>query len=212
MVFLCHNFLMNDVSQDKDRIRKILKGQRLQLSDESQKKKSAKIINQVSNTEAFKNAQNIAFYHSVYGEAKPESLLDIPSKANKQFYLPILASNKNQGLHFVAINSETQYENNKFSIPEPQYKETDIIDLVDLDLVIMPLLGFDRLGNRLGMGGGYYDRCFSFKSKKTTKPILMGFAYDFQEVETLTAEPWDVLLDLIATESELIETFAYINK
>ena len=68
----------------------------------------------------------------------------------------------------------------------------------------MPLLGFDLKGNRLGMGGGYYDRCLAFKKSKVKKPILLGFAYDFQQVDLLSAEPWDIGLDAIATESQFI--------
>ena len=68
----------------------------------------------------------------------------------------------------------------------------------------MPLLGFDRSGNRLGMGGGFYDRSLAYKQQRPEKrPVLMGFAYDFQEVESLLAEPWDIGLDWIAMESDL---------
>ena len=64
----------------------------------------------------------------------------------------------------------------------------------------------DREGNRLGMGGGYYDRSFEFKTKLSinSKPILMGFAYDFQLVDSLSAEAWDVPLNYIATNKEFI--------
>ncbi len=68
----------------------------------------------------------------------------------------------------------------------------------------MPLLGFDAEGNRLGMGGGYYDRSFAFKQSHINTPILLGFAYDFQQVDTLTPEPWDIRLDIIATENHLV--------
>jgi 5-formyltetrahydrofolate cyclo-ligase len=80
----------------------------------------------------------------------------------------------------------------------------------ELELVLVPLLGFDRRGRRLGYGGGYYDRSFAFlkAGARPREPLLVGVAYAFQEVPQLRAEPWDVTLDFIATEHELIDCSA----
>ncbi len=201
---------MTTSNQNKEEIRKGLKKQRLALSSSQQKEKSNNIIDQVISADMYRSAHKVAFYLSVRGEADPQELMlldevkDEDEPSSKQFYLPVLSKDKGEGLVFARITKDTTYQNNKFSIPEPLFCEGDLINAKELDLVIMPLLGFDRQGNRLGMGGGYYDRCFAFKNKKKAKPNLMGFAYNFQEVETLTAESWDIPLDLIATESEMI--------
>lgn len=202
MAFLCHTFLMPKLS--KDDIRKVLLFKRKQLTKQEQQKKSKLIANLVKQSTAFKQAKKIAFYHAVRGEADPSSLMG----NEKQFYLPILSPNKDQGLVFAPIDQNTQYENNQFSIPEPIVKAEDFINAETLDLVIMPLLGFDLTGNRLGMGGGYYDRSFAFKKTLVEKPILMGFAYDFQQVDELGTEPWDVGLNAIATESQFVDFIA----
>lgn len=206
MVFLCHNFAMGTpTKQNKDQIRKGLLDSRRKLSENEQHQKSLLIVENITESVILSKAKNIAFYHAVRGEADPSSLAIFPNKDLKQFYLPILSINKEQGLVFAPINAETQYKNNPFSIPEPLFKKEELINATELDLVIMPLLGFDLLGNRLGMGGGYYDRCFSFKNNRSIKkPILLGFAYDFQEVSNFEAEPWDIPLDLLATESRFI--------
>ncbi len=185
----------------KDQIRQRLRLQRSELSLDSFTQMSAAIAKNVRESELFKEAKRIGFYHSVRGEADPASL----QTTDKQFFLPVLSKNLDEGLVFIELNDDTQFEKNKFSIPEPVYDEEKIVAASTLDLVIVPLLGFDKTGNRLGMGGGFYDRCFAFKKQKITKPVMIGFAYDFQELEYLEAEAWDVGLDLIATESELIK-------
>ena len=200
MVFLCHNFLMQ--SPNKHEIRKPLLALRAQLSKSEQQEKSAQIVAHIKQSDVFIQSKKVAFYHSVRGEADPQGLLSSTSDSQK-FYLPLLSVDKSQGLIFAPIDQNTQYKNNAFSIPEPIVETHTLLDAKELDLVIMPLLGFDLTGNRLGMGGGYYDRCFSFKHSNTTKPILIGFAYDFQKIEALITEPWDIGLDMIATESGL---------
>jgi 5-formyltetrahydrofolate cyclo-ligase len=188
-------------NSSKDGIRTSLRHKREQLSAQEQQQKSALIINNVKQSDIYEQATKIAFYHAVRGEADPSDLMD----SSKKFYLPILSTNKDQGLVFAPIDENTQYKNNEFGVPEPIVEPDEFINAETLDLVIMPLLGFDNQGNRLGMGGGYYDRCFAFKKQQPDKPILMGFAYDFQQVEALSAEPWDIGLDMIATESQLIQ-------
>lgn len=85
--------------------------------------------------------------------------------------------------------------------PQPQ------APAVDPDIVLAPLLAFDRAGHRLGYGGGYYDRSFAFLKEqlRPTEPLLVGIAYDFQELPGIAPERWDVSLDFIATDHELID-------
>ena len=159
----------------KDQIRHTLRTRRAELSPESFVSMSSAIAKNVKESYAYKNAQRIGFYHSVRGEADPSSLKMI----DKHFFLPVLSKNLDEGLVFIELNDNTQFENNKFAIPEPVYDEEKIVAANTLDLVLVPLLGFDNNGNRLGMGGGFYDRCFAFKKQQNTKPLLMDYVYDF---------------------------------
>ena len=186
----------------KDASRNKIISQRNQLDKNSQYNKSKQITQQVLTSNTFASARNIGFYHAVKGEADPGGLTAI--NQNKQFYLPIISSKSDQPLLFAPINKSTQYKMNRYSIPEPLYQEKDLVSGQELDLVILPLVAFDHHGNRLGMGGGYYDRTFAFKKKKVKKPTLLGFAYDFQEFESITPEPWDIPLDMLATESRFL--------
>lgn len=190
------------MSTSKHNLRKIVQNKRALLTTLEQKQKSISIIENVANSAVFKAAKHIAIYHAVGGEANPENL----KSHVKHFYLPVLPDTRDLGLFFAPITDLTQYKNNKFSIPEPVCSKNEYISPESLDLVVMPLLGFDLKGNRLGMGGGYYDRCFSFKKSNSLKPLLLGFAYDFQEVDEIETEPWDIGFDLIATETRLIDT------
>ncbi|MCK5896849.1 MAG: 5-formyltetrahydrofolate cyclo-ligase [Cocleimonas sp.] len=187
----------------KNTLRIQLRQQRHVLTKKQQANYSQQICQQVAQSSCFRKAQNIAFYTPVQGEASP---LPLQKMANKSFYLPVLSSAQAFHLIFIKINKETQYKKNIYGIPEPIHTTKDIIPSEKLDLVIMPLVAVDKEGNRMGMGGGYYDRSFAFKKdQKISYPQLLGFAYDFQLVEAISTEPWDVPLDFIASNKEFIE-------
>lgn len=95
---------------------------------------------------------------------------------------------------------------NSHGIPEPDVAEAERLAPDALDLVLVPLLGFTRDGHRLGQGGGWYDRSFAFLrgQPRPARPLLVGMAYALQEVPGFDPEPWDVPLDYVATERELI--------
>ncbi len=91
---------------------------------------------------------------------------------------------------------------NRFGIPEPCFDPRMCIGPRFLGVVFMPLLGFDQQGNRLGMGGGFYDRALEFKHRANgTRPLLIGAAFDCQRVEALAINAWDVAMDAVVTES-----------
>ena len=89
---------------------------------------------------------------------------------------------------------------NKHQIPEPANKATRYIDPEKLDLVITPLVAFDTNNNRIGKGGGYYDRTFAFR-RTTRKPLLVGVAYELQRLPRIEANTWDIRLDQIITDT-----------
>ncbi len=188
--------------KDKNAIRKEILLYRSKLSKEDQINKSELMTKHILASDAFLSSQHIGLYYAVNGEVDAGSLTALDK--SKQYYLPIVSNTPDQALSFAPISHTSQYKANKYSIPEPIYKEEELISGDKLDLVIMPLVAFDRHGNRLGMGGGYYDRTFSFKQGSIKKPTLLGIAYDFQKLESLAPEPWDIPLDMLATESKLI--------
>ncbi|GHA84942.1 5-formyltetrahydrofolate cyclo-ligase [Cognatilysobacter bugurensis] len=88
---------------------------------------------------------------------------------------------------------------NRYGIPEPDVAPSSLLDAADLALIVMPLVGFDASGHRLGMGGGWYDRTLAFRHDAPAPPYLVGAAFDEQRVPELDAAAWDVPLDAVCT-------------
>ena len=93
---------------------------------------------------------------------------------------------------------------NRFGIPEPDVALDSLIDAENMEVVVMPLVGFDQRGQRLGMGGGWYDRSFAFRNLRGPRPWLVGAGFAVQQVERLSVEQWDVALDAVCSERALL--------
>ena len=146
----------------------------------------------------------VAGYWACRGELPLNLVIPPLAARGQQFLLPLLQDDRQ--LRFAPWAPGDAVQPNRYGIPEP-VAPGEWFAPFQLDLVLVPLLAFDRRGNRLGSGGGYYDRSFAFlrEQARPTEPLLVGVAYDFQELDTLAAEPWDVPLDYIATDRELID-------
>lgn len=143
--------------------------------------------------------QHIACYLARNEEFDCSPIIQSIWQANKKCYLPVLSEENEGHLNFVSYRADDVLRLNRFRILEPE--QSEIFPTTELDLVLLPLVGFDLQGNRLGVGGGYYDRTFEFKHKHPEKkPLLVGLAYQFQQVKELPKDPWDVSLDGILTE------------
>jgi 5-formyltetrahydrofolate cyclo-ligase len=119
--------------------------------------------------------------------------------------LPVLAGN---GLRFAPWKPGDPLQSNRFGIPEPAVAADALLDPARMALVLVPLVGFDAHGRRLGMGGGWYDRAFAYRNDTggtrpaRRPPWLVGTAFATQQVAALEAEPWDVALDAVCTERD----------
>jgi len=132
------------------------------------------------------------------GEIDPLPTVKQLQAAGHQTYLPILRADKH--LDFALWQSDSVMLANQFGILEPQ--DVPRVSVDALDVLLVPLVGVDRCGNRLGMGGGYYDRTLGGAGKH---PYLIGIAHHCQLVEHLPIQPWDIPLDALITEQQLIE-------
>jgi 5-formyltetrahydrofolate cyclo-ligase len=161
------------------------------------------IYQQLQSFAAFKQARSIAAYWAVRGEVPLHQVATQCKRTEQHYLLPVLSREKK--LTFAPFQSGDTVRINRFGIPEPEVIQSPAAP-EDLDLVLMPLLAFDRQGNRLGSGAGYYDRSFAFlrHQNRPSKPLLVGVAYAFQEVLSLQPEAWDVALDYICTDRELL--------
>ena len=147
----------------------------------------------------------IAGYWAIDGELPLHVVVGQLSQRGQQYCLPRISGPRQ--LSFVQWRAGAELEANRYGIPEPVCTEEDLLRPQELDIVLLPLLGFDRSGQRIGYGGGYYDASFSFlrERKQAERPLLVGIGYAAQELEAIKTEEWDVKLDYVATENELID-------
>ena len=191
---------------NKKRLRDIIRRQRRSLSNTQQEQASKNLIKQIKRSKLLLKHQHIALYLGNDGELNPEILINILWKYKKQAYLPVIHPLLKNKLCFCHIKPNTQFIKNRYGILEPSYKYTKSIQQRHLSLVLMPLVAFDNKGNRMGMGGGFYDRSFAYKAKKKqSKPKLIGIAHAFQEQKSLPIEKWDIPLDGVLTDQHFFQ-------
>jgi len=151
--------------------------------------------------EAYRQAQKLAVYFAVNGEIGLDPVIDHALAAGKQVYLPNL---DRQSLRFSPYFRAQKMRINKFRLPEPDVGDAEMLQADELDLVLAPLVVFDARRNRIGMGGGFYDRSFaSRKNPEIDKPVLIGVAHEVQRVEEIIPEEWDVRLDMVVTDAAI---------
>jgi 5-formyltetrahydrofolate cyclo-ligase len=140
----------------------------------------------------------VAGYWASRGELPLHALLAPPPPF--VYCLPCITESTD--LRFAPWRHGDALVQNRYGIPEPDVLESSQLQASAMNAVLLPLLAFDRSGTRLGAGGGYYDR--SLAADRGQRPLLIGIGYGFQEVEHLPRAAWDVPLDWIITEHELI--------
>jgi 5-formyltetrahydrofolate cyclo-ligase len=186
----------------QDQLRRSLRARRAALTPEQQRTAAARLIPHVTATRLFRVSRRIACYFPNDGEIDPTPLMDIIRSMRKQCYVPVLSRLSHESLWFAEAHRDTPLVFNRFGIPEPAVPARDLVRARELDLILAPLVAFDRAGNRLGMGGGFYDRSLAFLRHRHhwRKPHLLGLAHDFQQVDTLPANPWDIPLQGVVTD------------
>ncbi len=177
---------------------------RRRLSPQTQIQHAELLKHNINAFLGFSNQLKIAAYIATQGEISLNPW--IADNLRQQIYLPKLYETIAPQLRFAALTESTRWEKNRFNILEPDAHWGNTLHPRKLDVVLIPLVAFDRKGQRLGMGGGYYDRSLAFRlsHQKWFKPKLIGIAHSCQEHMGLPHQSWDVPLDLIITEDEII--------
>ncbi|MCB1722769.1 MAG: 5-formyltetrahydrofolate cyclo-ligase [Gammaproteobacteria bacterium] len=190
---------------DQQALRRRLKQLRRSLPTRQAIQAQNRVLHRLQRHTWFRRAQRVAGYVGSNGEIDPMPLLARVAGRNKRVYLPVLHPFREGRLWFCEWRPGDHLHPNRFGIAEPTRRGAHMRPARALDLVIVPMLGFDEACNRLGMGGGYYDRTFAFRLRpqRTRRPLLLGVAYEFQRVERLDPQRWDVALDAIVTERRL---------
>lgn len=192
-------------SSERQRLRADLRTRRLQL-DPRQRKEAARLAaGQFKRLRWWNNAKRVALYYPIGGELDPRPLRRLAGADAKLFYLPRLWPIRGKRLGFIRWQADTRWHRNRYGILEPVGGWGQLLSARQVDLVVTPLLGFDGNCNRLGTGGGYYDRSFAFRNRhsRITRPRLVGLAYDCQLTGALERQPWDVPLDAVVTPTTI---------
>lgn len=171
------------------------------LSDEEKQQKSQKIAEKLIQTPAYQQAQTIGAYLCMPEEVNVKTIIDTAWADGKNIYLPVVLAWK-QALKFAPYTPNTLLTKDLVGINIPDVCTSNYINANELDMVITPLVAFDENRNRIGMGGGFYDKTFAFKADNLTKPVLIGVAFEVQRVSTaIDTNPWDIRPDCIVSES-----------
>ncbi len=163
------------------------------------------LLNQLQLLPEFIQSKRVALYLARDGEIDPIQVMGWLQRQGRTCFLPVVQQqDKRNSLLFAEINQSTQLIDNRFGIPEPETDHSSMIKANQLDLVLLPLVGFDSLGNRIGMGGGFYDTTFEFLNNSAkTKPMLVGIAHEIQKVKSIDAESWDIPLSTVVTDQQI---------
>jgi len=186
-------------------LRKSLRRQRLSLSIHTRRRAEQAVVQHMRRQPNFANAQRVGLYLDAFGEVPTGALIQLCFKLRKAVYLPVVRS-VNQPLSWSRITRH-QWQNqrmmkHRFGMKQPLMQRG--VSVKALDCLFMPLVGFDLKGHRIGMGGGFYDRTLASSrttGKQQNKPWRIGIAYDFQRVDKLHSNHWDIPLHAIVTQS-----------
>lgn len=193
--------MQNTLSTQRQQIRQTIRQARRQLTPEQQKIAAEQAKLNTLQHPKIAQAKNIALFLSFDGEINTQPLIDALWKQNKQVYLPVLHPFSAHHLLFLHYRPDTQLVKNRFNIAEPPLDVRDVLPPEQLDVMLIPLVAFDNQGQRLGMGGGFYDRTLANWQQSGFYPI--GLAHDCQQVEQLPIAPWDIPLPEIITPKKI---------
>ncbi len=189
----------------KQKLRQQLRAARHAIPAPQRAKAAASMCAKVSQLPFYNTAHSIALYWPHDDEIDAMPLLNAALQQHKRCFLPVLLLDPQQKLAFASYTPTTPLIKNRYGILEPELNFASLIDIIDLDIIFVPLVGFDSAGRRLGRGGGFYDATFAgFHHHHTKKwPKLVGLAYSCQHVDEIPADVWDWQLDAVVTESDI---------
>jgi len=194
---------------DLNLLRKRIRTQRKLMSTSARRLAEKNIGDQLEKIRIVREAKRLAVYLSIDGEPNLTFTI-LKSKKRKNIVLTPVIHGKT--LRFSPLTKKSILRKNRLGIQEPSTRI--FIEPLLLDVVLVPLVIFDNHGTRVGMGGGYYDRCFQFLLSRTSwnKPKMIGIGYEFQKTENLERQPWDVPLWGAVTEKGIYKFQSGENK
>jgi len=183
---------------ERRRLRQRIRAERRALTPGDRAAADRAIAASILRLDVFRRAHRIAIFLAFDGEPTLATVIDAAARAGKRVYAPVITRSR---MRFAELDLGARLATNFFGILEPDPSRS--LDPRRLDLVLTPLVAFDDHGLRIGVGRGYYDRCFRFLRPREIwhRPKLLAVAYELQHVPLLAPEPWDVPLWGAVTEA-----------
>lgn len=198
------SFSSSNSGQSRSDIRSSVRQLRKNLSADFQHHAAQNIATRVMELPRVQNAHTVSLFLSFDGELNTRPLIERLWLAGKSIYLPVLHPFSRGNLLFLRYSAESEMVLNHFGIEEPRLNVQQVLPVSRLDIIFTPLVAFDATGQRLGMGGGFYDRTLQdWESAYLQQcgPYPIGLAHDCQRVDALPVQEWDVPLPEIITPS-----------
>ena len=194
--------MTNPAPLSRQQLRTQLRKARRALNPSQQRQAARGLYRQLAQHPLFRRARHIALYLPNDGEIDPRLILRAAQRRGKKTYLPVLSAWPRTKMVFQQVRHGEKFRPNRFRIPEPHINAAKQRTIWALDLIFLPLVGFDDAGGRLGMGGGFYDRSLAYQARRKAwqKPVLLGLAHECQKVERLAQASWDVPLQGTVTD------------
>jgi 5-formyltetrahydrofolate cyclo-ligase len=181
----------------KARLRGELRDKRRSLTPGQRQAADRRLCENIRRIPVYRRAHNVAVFLAFDGEPSLAGLYAGESAKQRRFNVPVIKAKR---MWFAPLRGKPQTRKNHFGISEPSHRTRTLT--CELDIVLVPLVGFDDFGNRLGMGGGFYDRHFSYLRSRShfRRPRLIGVAYESQRVTRLPTDHWDVPMWAVVTD------------
>lgn len=194
----------------RSQLRKALRETRRALPARAQRLAARNLYRNLVGNSRFLRARRVALYLANDGEIDPYLVRRHLHARKRQVYLPVLARWPRQRMCLQRVSPSERLRPNRFGIDEPVFRRDRQLPVWALDMILLPLVGFDEYGGRLGMGGGFYDRALAYRKRRRSwpGPRLLGLAHDCQQVDELALACWDVPLAATVTDSKWISAGA----
>jgi len=188
---------------NKNELRRSIRERRRAVSVDEARASAHRLLRLAMRHRLLLRARRIGFYLPMAEEIDLLPLINAALWLGRECYLPVVPRRSASRLWFSRLTPLPHWYENRFGIHE--HWSAHRLRAQSLEVLFMPLVGFDTQGNRLGMGGGFYDASLGYLRHRRAfrKPRLIGVAYDFQKVDALPKEPWDVPLDAVLTDRAL---------
>lgn len=196
--------LQNSSAPSRQQLRRELLAARKALSAAEREDAARAVQSQLASLTELQKPCAIGSYYSVHAELPTHTLNHFLQQQGHQLALPVLHPVVHHHLLMLQVDEHSTWRHNDYAIPEPELQCHRIIPLQQLTILLVPLVGFDTEGNRLGMGGGFYDRTLAaWRNGRYPNLHPIGLAYDCQQVESLPVEAWDIPLPRVITPTKL---------